>query len=116
MQIQLNAPRVWVATESVDFRKAAHGLLQIVHSKFNRRLDDELFVFFNRSRTMVKLLGYHRNGVILIYKKLEKKRFVKPGVEASLGELTEQQLSWLLAGLDWISMGEHSDLAYEDYY
>lgn len=116
MQIQLKAAKIWLANEPVDFRKAAYGLSQIVASHYQKRLDDSIYVFYNRARNKLKLLAYHRNGMMLVYKSLDKKRFTLKEPVGDLFELTEQQLSWLLAGLDWLEMSRFEPEVFDDYF
>jgi len=116
MQLQLNAPKIWLANEPVDFRKGFEGLNALVTEHFNRNLENHLYVFYNRAKNKLKLLAYHRNGAIMIYKRLDKKRFTLKQSESTLYEISEQQLAWLLAGLDWIAMSKFEELTYEDYF
>jgi hypothetical protein len=64
----------------------------------------------------VKILGYHRNGMMVIYKILDKKKFTFNTSNAPVELITEKQLSWLLAGLDWVGMSEDPELLFEDYF
>ena len=71
--------RVYIAAEPVDFRKQIDGLALIVQETLG--LDPfsaHLFVFTNRSRDKLKLLYWHHNGYVLLYKRLEKGQFVWP--------------------------------------
>ena len=116
MQLRLSAPKIWLANEAVDFRNGANGLSAKVAARFDRALDNELFIFFNRSKTSVKLLAYHRNGLVLICKRLDRKRFtLSPDESSGLYELSERQLSWLLAGLDWVEMSGLTETSFDDY-
>ena len=116
MQIKIEATQIWVAVEPVDFRKAANGLREIVVQQFGRSLNDAVFVFFNRAKNAVKILGYHRNGTMLLHKRLDKRRFTIAENDDSLYALDHKTLSWLLAGLDWVQMSENGDLCYDDFY
>lgn len=132
MRMELKAPQIWIASEAVDFRKAANGLMEIVRSHFQREddmsddhnEDEAIYVFYDRTKSKLKLLARHRNGVVLIYKRLDKNRFtLKTNAqgngqanESARYEITEQQLTWLLAGLDWVNMSEWKELSYQDYY
>jgi len=120
MQIQLKATKVWLASEPVDFRMAINGLSALVVTHFNQQIGDGVYVFYNRARNRLKLLARHQNGSVLIYKVLDKNRFTLKKIDDSekepLYEVSEQQLSWLLAGLDWVSMSEFEELNYDDYF
>ncbi len=58
-----------------------------------------VYVFGNRRRNRVKILGWDRNGFWLLLKRLEKDRFAWPG-EQAVPTLTVEQLHWLLDGID----------------
>ena len=76
-----------------------------------------LFVFYNRARDKVKILYWDKNGFVMHYKRLEKGRFKLKGLEKDGSILlTENQLQWLLAGLDFRVMEAFSHLNYENYY
>jgi len=116
MQIQLKSPKIWLANEPVDFRKAIDGLSILVQTKFSHPAADHLYIFYNRARNKIKLLARHRNGTLLVYKRLDKNRFTFKKQATDYYTIDERQLSWLLAGLDWISMSDHQTLTYDDYY
>jgi len=94
--------RVYIAQSPVDFRKQIDGLALIVQDTLG--LDPfsaHLFVFKNRLGDKLKLLYWHHNGYILLYKRLEKGRFVWPSLDdqgtLSLGV---RELHALLEGCD----------------
>lgn len=130
MQLTLDASTIFVASEPVDFRKSIDGLLAIVYengldeanTEVNIPIDkittsdaNNIYVFYNRGRDKVKVLGWHKNGYVLIYKRLEKGRFSFKQSECSVS-INPTQLSWLLAGLDWQQMTQWPELSFENYY
>jgi len=72
-------PQVYVALGNTDMRKSINGLSILVqeHLEMNP-LSGHLFVFCNRSRNMVKVLYWDRNGFCLWHKRLEKHYFTWP--------------------------------------
>ena len=93
--------KIWFYRESVDFRKQTNGLMLIVADQLNMDpTSGQAFVFRNRSGNKIKLLWYDRNGFWLFYKILQQKKFVFPEFGDTAWELTREQLSWLLSGLD----------------
>lgn len=118
MQVQLKAPHIWLATEAVDFRKSINGLQVLVEGTFDKKLGNAIYIFFNRARNRLKILAYHRNGSMLIYKVLDKNKFTikEDTLDVDIYELNEQQLSWLLAGLDWIEMSKFEEINYSDCF
>lgn len=108
--------RVYVAECAVDFRKAIDGLSSIVMEQFEQPANSgSVFVFYNQLRDRVKCLYWDRNGFVLHQKRLERGRFkMKPKDDVQI--LTQQQLDWLLAGLDFELMHEFPELDYTNYF
>ena len=59
-----------------------------------------LFVFFNRDRTGMKALLWDNGGFIVVYKRLERGRFVLPPVRGDRVTMTHAELAALLDGID----------------
>ncbi len=114
MKIQLESTKIWLASEPVDFRKALNGLRALSHDHIEPGVD-AVFIFYNRAKNKVKLIGYHRNGWVLIYKQLDKKH-VTFWDKSGFNTLTPEQLTWLLAGLDWVELSGYHDAIYTDFY
>jgi transposase len=73
------AVRVFVALEPTDMRKSFHGLEGETRRVLEQDpLSGHLFVFFNRRRTMVKVLYWDRTGFCVIAKRLERGTFHLP--------------------------------------
>ena len=72
-----------------------------------------LFVFANRRRDRIKILGWDVNGFWLLYKRLEKDRFIWPRGEAGVVTLSVEQLHWLLKGIDLQALRGHQAVRYE---
>jgi transposase len=116
MQLKIACPRIWLASKSVDFRFGVDGLCQIVQSQFQLDIKEGLFIFYNQSKTKIKILTWHKNGFVLIYKRIEQGRFCIRTNEKGLLSIDEKQLSWLLAGLDWASMSDWKELEFDNYF
>ena len=112
---QLNAGRaVYLHREPIDFRKNINGLASLVeHGLGMDAFAQAVFVFGNRSKDRVKILGWDRNGFWLLQKRLENARFVWPRVDAAVIDLTVQQLHWLLGGIDLAAMRGHAAVSYQ---
>ncbi|MEB2782934.1 IS66 family insertion sequence element accessory protein TnpB [Algoriphagus sp. C2-6-M1] len=69
---------------AVDMRKGFDGLSGLVRNSLDRNpLSGEVYIFLNRSRTLVKLLHWEAGGLVIYYKRLEKGTFQPPvGMEA----------------------------------
>ena len=101
MQLSYRTP-LWFYLKPVDFRKQIDGLVLLIASQLSLNpTSGELFIFRNRQSNKVKLLWYDDNGFWLCYKRLEKGRLKFPREDATVMELSRDQLSWLLSGLDF---------------
>lgn len=104
--------RVYLHREPVDFRLSINGLAVLVEQALG--LDPFAccaYVFSNRRRDRVKILGWERNGFWLLLKRLERDRFIWPALEA-VPVLTVEQLHWLLDGIDLAVVQRHPCLRY----
>ena len=81
-----------------------------------------LFCFTNKRRNQIKVLYWERSGFCLWLKRLEEERFKWPthlrpaGTGQTdrppVGRLTQEQLAWLLDGLDLKQLKPHRELEY----
>jgi|KBSMisStandDraft_5_1062788.scaffolds.fasta_scaffold370958_2 transposase len=116
MQLTIHSPSILICTRSVDFRRGIDGLVNIVQSELNANPQENIFIFYNRSRDKAKILAWHKNGFILLLKRLEKGHFFNIEDDKVTVSVTSQQLSWLLAGLDWVTMSVWGELEYSDFH
>ena len=95
--------RIFLSSKPTDMRKSHHGLSSLVRQRFSEPLvSGHLFVFYNKRRTLLKVLFYDRGGMALFYKRLEKGRFCIPEPRRQGGPLVlaSADLQMILAGLD----------------
>lgn len=116
MQLTIDAPSILFCTRAVDFRKAVNGLVNVVLTELQTDVHKHIFIFYNRSRNKIKILAWHKNGFVLLLKQLEKGNFFNKQCGTGVMNITPQQLSWLLAGLDWVSMTTWGELEYRDFH
>ncbi len=94
---------IWFYRTPVDFRKQIDGLVMLIADHLSMTPSSgQLFLFRNRQRDKIKLLWYDQNGFWLCYKRLEKGKLKFPSEADETIELTQDQLSWLLSGLNWM--------------
>lgn len=116
MPLKLSSPKIWLATQAVDFRLSIDGLCQIIQSTFSMDLKEGLYIFYNRNKKKIKILTWHKNGFVLVYKRLEQGCFSTRTSAEGVMIIDEKQLSWLLAGLDWVSMSDWPELEFDHYF
>lgn len=109
---RLNAePAVQLHREAIDLRKNINGLAALVQHELGlNSFAGTVYVFTNRRRDRVKILGWSRSGFWLLHNRLEQDRFVWPRRCSQVVELTVQQLHWLLGGIDLAAMRGHGEL------
>jgi len=111
-----NNVSIYLYNNHVDFRKSTNGLLGII---IDEQIDDpksgNAVIFYNKNRDKIKVVYWDRNGWVLYYKVLQENKFIVPRNQEAELTLTEEQLSWLLAGLDFHTMGQFPELGYCNY-
>ena len=99
-----NTSRIFVRALPTDMRNSFDGLCGIVKGEFQRDiLDGDYFVFFNRVLDRCKILLWDRDGLILVYKRLEKGCFQRLPTDGSQGlaiEVDATTLTLILSGID----------------
>lgn len=100
----LNVPtkvRIFLCRSAIDMRKGFDGLHGVVLEVLRQDpLSGDLFVFLNKRRDRVKLLIWEGDGLLIVYKRLERGTFAPPaGSEDSIA-LSSAQLALLLGGID----------------
>lgn len=111
--------RVFIALDATDMRKAFDGLASETRRLIEQDpLSGHLFVFFNRRRTLVKVLYWDRNGYCLVAKRLERGTFHLPRTsEHGTIEVEPAELALILEGIDlegarrrprWVPLEQHA--------
>jgi transposase len=91
--------RYFVFRGAADMRKGFDGLCGMVRDHLQcDPLSGDVFVFFNRSRSHVKILWWDRDGFAIYYKRLERGTFEVPAADQDL-QITAQTLSLILDGI-----------------
>jgi transposase len=94
--------RVFMAVAPIDMRRSFDGLCAAVIETLQANpLDGHLFLFRGKRSDRIKALIWDRNGLAIWYKRLEKGRYRWPTRDAVSIEITEQELSLLLDGVDF---------------
>ena len=68
--------KVFASLAPTDMRKSFHGLTGIIEKELGQSVEEgDLFLFFNRRRDKLKVLFFAGDGLIILYKQLEKGTF-----------------------------------------
>lgn len=104
--------KVYLHRDPVDFRLGINGLSILVEQAMRvSPMSSALFVFGNRRRDRIKILGWGGNGFWLFLKRLEADRFVWPAAQETV-VLSVEQLHWLLDGIDLAVVRKHPQRYY----
>ena len=99
--LNITVEHIFLACGFTDMRKSVDGLAAIVQQNF--QLDpfsNNLFIFCGRRHDRLKALLWRGDGFLLLYKRLDNGRFRWPQKQEDVIGITDQQLRWLLEGLD----------------
>lgn len=100
--IRLDA--VWLAVQPLDMRAGTETALARVVQVFGHAVPHHGYVFANRRATRIKVLVHDGVGVWLAARRLNRGGFVWAREGHTLA-LTQEQLSHLVLGLPWHSVG-----------
>jgi len=105
--------RYYVCQRYVRMNMGINGLSKIVGNELKRPLlNGDVFIFFGKSRQMVKLLCWDGDGFLLYQKRLEKGTFelprFRPGLKAA--EMPYRTLSAIMRGVSLKSVRYRSRL------
>lgn len=113
---QVNA--VYLHRAPVDFRKQIDGLAAIVEQTMALKLSTgAIFVFCSKQRNKLKIIYWDKTGFCLWYKRLEKDKFKWPKKDDnSVINIDEEQLHWLLRGVDIRAIKPHKNIEFDSAF
>jgi len=96
-----NSVKVYVHREATDMRRSFEGLSYLAREVIEKDpVSGHLFMFFNRSRSSVKILYWDKSGYAIWYKQLQRGTFTRP----LKGELDYTELLCVLDGIEFEKM------------
>ena len=112
MTIDLNTVRIFLRPGHTDLRKAVNGLAGIIEQQMSGEpFSGNVYLFCNKERKLLKAIYWDRNGFWLNQKRLEKDKFPWPGTSEAALELSYEQITMLLQGIDFFKA--HKTLHYK---
>ena len=93
--------KYFVFSGIADMRNSFDGLSGLVRNKLDRDpVSSDVFVFFNRTRTQVKLLCWEQDGFAVYHKRLERGAFeLFSSNDENAALINSQTLSLILQGI-----------------
>lgn len=98
----LSSTKIFMSSKPVDMRKGFDGLMAIVRNEWKTDIfSGNLFVFYGRSRSLIKILHWSRGGLALYSKRLEQGQFKRPRLapDCQSIQLDSVELTLLLDGV-----------------
>ena len=112
MTVDLSKGRIFIRPGSTDMRKAVNGLSVIVEQEIKGELfSGDVYLFCSHDRKLIKIIWWDRTGFWLSQKRLEKDRYPWPKSIEAVQELSREELSMLLDGIDFFAA--HKTLHYK---
>ena len=97
----LGGTQIFLAAGATDLRKSFDTLAGVVRGQLGGNpLSGHLYVFCNRGRNRIKILFWDRGGYWVCTKRLEVGTFAWPLSDAPSIQLTPEELTLLLGGID----------------
>ncbi len=92
--------KILVCKTPIDMRKSFDGLFAVATQQLKSSpLDGNLFAFFNKRKSMLKLLFWDVGGLCIIAKRLEKGTFEIPVSTTVAFEISATDLQLILEGV-----------------
>ena len=92
--------RYFLYTHPVNISSSFYKLAAIVSEQMHMNpLEADVYIFFNRRATHIKLLQWQQDGFAIYYKRLEKGTFEIPASSKDHHLITSTQLMLLLQGI-----------------
>jgi transposase len=109
--------KIMVCTQPIDMRKQINGLiLLVIESLKQNPQSKQMFLFFGKSKDKVKAILWDNNGFILLYKKLEKEKFIFPQHIHKPIEVNNDLFQALIRGFDFYRLKQHPELNISQYF
>jgi transposase len=105
-------PQLFVKLGFTDMRKQINGLALLIQQlRPEGPFGGAYYLFCGKTRRVIKILYWDRNGFCLWQKRLEQDHFPWPKEDTDFTEVTRQKIRMLLTGIDiW---KEHKELKYK---
>ena len=115
MHFPLYAKQIWLFQKPVDFRRGKTSLITLILNE-QKNPTEGLYLFTNKRGDKLKVLCWHKNGFLLLWKELEQGRFsLSSKKEKSKILLDEAAFKWLVAGLPWEKMSQWGSQSFEKF-
>jgi transposase len=100
--------KVYLHRDPVDFRYGMNSLSILVEQSMRLNpMDTSLYIFGNRRRDRIKILGWDGSGFWLLIKRLESSHFIWPDNKAEIVTMNTNVLQELIDGENNTAIQRH---------
>lgn len=94
--------KIYIACGYTDLRYGVDGLSILIQEAFHLNPYDEgtLFLFCGRKADRIKGLLWEGDGFLMLYKRLSNGRYQWPRSSSEMKQMTMEQFTWLVTGLN----------------
>lgn len=94
---------IYLMPGPTDLRRGTIGLISLLPQAGKEARSHELFLFCNRTATMIKVVERDETGTWLYVRTVDRSKFGWPKDAEAAEEINRDQIVWLLQGLKAIS-------------
>ena len=92
--------KLYIVTGRTDMRKSIDGLMAIIQHTFQMDpFANAMYLFCGRRCDRIKAIYADKDGMVLLYKRLDNGRYQWPRDSSEVRSLTRQEFRWLMEGL-----------------
>lgn len=115
MFLDINTVGIYAIPGFTDMRKQITGLSSVLYDLCDIDLmEPNIFIFCGKSKKILKILYWDRNGFCLWQKKLGKDKFPWPVSKSDIQIIDLEKLHLLLKGIDFWK--EHKSIYSKDFF
>jgi len=112
MILDFSKTKIFIRPGYTDLRKAVNGLAVMIEEQMEGEpFSGSVYIFCNKERKLIKAIWWDKTGFWLSQKRLEKEKYPWPETAEAVRELSVDELTMLLAGIDFFKA--HKPLYYK---
>lgn len=109
--------KIYLYTQPTDMRKSIDTLCILISDVLKMNpIEGHLFLFRSKSGNKLKALYYEQNCFTLLYRRLEKGKFIFPKNAQGSIEMTSAHFQWLLASDKYSRMDAMQVQDYQNFF
>ncbi len=109
--------KFYLYANPIDFRGSINRLLQHVASLLSKEPHSgDVYLFYNRKKDKLKALFWDKNGFVLYYKRMERRKFIISKLLSGEVTLSPEECELLLTGFDFTVKRDGLGTDFSNYF